>query len=202
MEVIVCSVQSSVALRAKGSSKDDEIFRDGRVNDVHSTHGTSSVVKDPFRGVGIYNNDIRGSGVGCGEVRHDVLDHAIQVIGMCGNGVFCDLVKKWWVEDIPLVLDRKQVWPSAFRYEAEKLTLMLSSQPNVTYRTATTISRNIHFFAHPPNVHEVVWLAACVGDFAMIFRAVVSSSRRVVRHDKYSSDHVPDTEIEDEIKVL
>jgi len=77
MEVIICSVQSGMALRAKGSSKDDEIFRDGRVDDVHGTHGASGVVEDPFRGVGIDNNNTRGSGVGCGEVRYDVLDHAI-----------------------------------------------------------------------------------------------------------------------------
>ena len=48
--------------------------------------------------------------------------------------------------------------------ETRRLTLMASSQQHATYRTAATVSRTIHFFAHP-KAHEVV--VAFVGDSPM-----------------------------------
>ena len=56
VEVIIRSMQSSVSLGTKGRTKDDEIFSDGCVNDVHGTHGTPSIVKHPFRGIGVERN--------------------------------------------------------------------------------------------------------------------------------------------------
>ena len=58
VEVIIRSVQSTVSLRTERCTKDDEIFGDGRVNDVHGTHGTTSVVKHPFRGIGVQSNAV------------------------------------------------------------------------------------------------------------------------------------------------
>lgn len=104
VEIIVCGVQSGVALRAKGGAKNNEVFRDGRVNDVHGTHGAPSVVKNPFGGVRVESDDTRRGGVGRREVRRDVLNHAIQIVGVCSNGIFRDLMEEWWVKNVPPVL--------------------------------------------------------------------------------------------------
>lgn len=53
VEVIIRGMQPTMSLGAEGRTKDDEIFSNGRVNDVHGTHSTPSVVEHPFGGVGV-----------------------------------------------------------------------------------------------------------------------------------------------------
>ena len=56
IEVVVCSVQSSVSFRPERGTEDDEILRDACVDDVHGTHGTTSIVENPFLLIGVDSN--------------------------------------------------------------------------------------------------------------------------------------------------
>jgi hypothetical protein len=47
VEIVVRRVKTSVPLCAKRGAEEDEVLGDTSVNDVHSTHSTSSVVEDP-----------------------------------------------------------------------------------------------------------------------------------------------------------
>ena len=55
MKVIVCSVNASVSFGSKRCTEDNKVFCNARVDNVHRTHGTSSIIKHPvFMGVKAY----------------------------------------------------------------------------------------------------------------------------------------------------
>ena len=62
MEVIVRRVKAGVSFGAEWGAEYDEVFSDGGVDNIHGTHGTASVVEDPFGFVAV-DADL-GGGVG------------------------------------------------------------------------------------------------------------------------------------------
>jgi hypothetical protein len=68
-----------VSLSAKGCAEDDEIFCNAGMNDIHGTHGTACIVKNPFILVGIESYFLRRI-CKC-EIRNDVVDHSSGVVG-------------------------------------------------------------------------------------------------------------------------
>ena len=94
VEVVIRSMQSTVSLGTEGRTKYNEIFGDGRVNDVHGSHGTASIVEHPFRGISVQRNLIGRLRKGRGKVGNNVLDHALRVVGRCGNGISCEFMQE------------------------------------------------------------------------------------------------------------
>ena len=58
MEVIVRRVKAGVSFGAEWGAEYDEVFSDGGVDDVHGTHSTTSVVEDPFFGIGVEGDEL------------------------------------------------------------------------------------------------------------------------------------------------
>jgi len=69
VEVVVGSVKTGMSLGSEWGAKNDQVFGDGRMDDVHGTHGASSVVEHPLRSVGIKNDGGRGFLEGYGPQR-------------------------------------------------------------------------------------------------------------------------------------
>ena len=68
-----------MSLGSKWRAKDDEIFSDAGMNDVHGTHGTACIVEDPFILVRV-ESYLFGWISKC-EVRDDVVNHSGGVVG-------------------------------------------------------------------------------------------------------------------------
>ena len=64
VEIIISGVQPRVSLRPQRRAKDDQVFGDACVDDVHGAHGAASIVEYPFLFVRVDPN-LRGW-VGCG----------------------------------------------------------------------------------------------------------------------------------------
>jgi len=79
MEVIIRGENPRMSLRSKRRTEDDEVLGDARVDDIHSTHRPSGIVKYPFIFVGVESH--LGARVCFGEVFYDVVNHAGGVIG-------------------------------------------------------------------------------------------------------------------------
>jgi len=115
MEVIICGVEARVALCAEGGAEDDQVLRNRRVYNVHSAHCAARVVEQPLRrlavrelpvcgrggvaGIDVKRND--GRRVRLGEVREDVLDHAVCVVWGGGYGGLREFMQECGIEDIP-----------------------------------------------------------------------------------------------------
>lgn len=102
VKVVVGCMHTTVPFRPEGSTEDDEVFGDTRVDDVHCPHGSAGVVENPFTRVEVKSNI--GGGVRRGKVGGNVLDHTGEVVGMGGDGGLGELVEVVRVEDIPSVL--------------------------------------------------------------------------------------------------
>ena len=46
MEIVICRVPPSMALCAYRAPKDNEVFRDTRMDDIHSSHSAARIVED------------------------------------------------------------------------------------------------------------------------------------------------------------
>jgi len=108
IEVIVCGVQPRVALRPEWGAKDNEIFGDAGMDDVHCAHRAARVIEHPLSRVDVDFDSV--GRVGEREVGDNVLDHAGSVGGRRRgrDGRLRELVQFGRVEDIPSVLDAVQ----------------------------------------------------------------------------------------------
>jgi len=48
VEVVVGSVKTGMSLSSKWGAENDQVLGDGRMDDIHGTHGTSGVVEHPL----------------------------------------------------------------------------------------------------------------------------------------------------------
>jgi len=51
VEVVICSMTASVTFRTDRCAKENQVFSDRRVDDVHGTHGATCIVEYPFIGI-------------------------------------------------------------------------------------------------------------------------------------------------------
>ena len=108
MEIIVRGMYTRMTFRTERRAKDDKILGDTGMDNIHSSHSTSGVVKNPFL-LEVEVNIRRG--VRLGEVGYNMVDHPLCVIwGSCDSwlGYFAEDVE---VENIKIFLhDMKKNW--------------------------------------------------------------------------------------------
>lgn len=92
-------MQSSVAFCPERRPKDDEIFGDARVNNIHGAHRTPRVVKHPFARVNVELNLV--GGVSESEVGDNVLNHSGGIVWRGGDRGLREFMQLGRVEDIP-----------------------------------------------------------------------------------------------------
>lgn len=122
MEIVIGGVASSVAFCSKGSPKDDKVFSNACVDNIHSAgqagsvavkkkagpqkpsvpHCAASIVEHPFVLPGI---DVFRS-VRSGKIGNNVVDDAAGVIRVLGNRVLGEFVQKWLIKNVPSFLIR------------------------------------------------------------------------------------------------
>lgn len=104
VEIVVRRVDPRVPLRAERGAKDDEVFSDAGVDNIHRAHCAACVIEDPLGLVWVYAHDGRGRGVGLCQVRDDVGYDSRCVVGRGGDGGVGELVEEDGVKDVPPVL--------------------------------------------------------------------------------------------------
>lgn len=121
VEVVVCSVTTSMALCTKRRTKDDQVLSDAgckargslsalgafltrrrgwsrTVNNVHGTHSTTGVVEDPF----FLSRD--GVAVSLPQRRDNLVNSSSGVVGMQFQGPLGKLVHGCRIKDIKAIL--------------------------------------------------------------------------------------------------
>lgn len=78
-------------------TKDDEVLGNTGVDDVHATHGTASVVKDPF----LLEVDVLRDLLA--KLVHNLLHHSPCILAMLGDGSLGQVVEVLEVEDVELL---------------------------------------------------------------------------------------------------
>lgn len=78
-------------------TKDDEVLGNTGVDDVHATHGTASVVKDPF----LLEVDVLRDLLA--KLVHNLLHHSPCILAMLGDGSLGQVVEVLQVEDVELL---------------------------------------------------------------------------------------------------
>lgn len=114
VEVVVRRVTASVALGAKRRAKEDQVFGDGSVDDVHGTHRTTSVVKDPLgRLAERVSVEGRGHLGVLAQLLHNVVKDLIGILAVLRNRLLGDAVQLLLVKNVELLLGEKKNVPCA-----------------------------------------------------------------------------------------
>lgn len=79
-----------------GLTEDDQVLGDGGVDDVHGTHGTTSVVEHPL----LIVVDVGRNAVALVQLVDNVLDNGLGVAAMGADGALGQIVKVLGIEDV------------------------------------------------------------------------------------------------------
>lgn len=102
VEEVVREVHARVPLRADRRAEDEEVLGEARVHDVHRAHRPARVAQHPLGAVQVQRDAARG--VFGGEVRDDVGDDGVDVVGVLLHGCLGEGVQVIGVQDVPAVL--------------------------------------------------------------------------------------------------
>lgn len=77
-------------------TEDDQVLGDGGVDDVHGTHGTTSVVEHPL----LIVVHVRSNAVALVQLVDDVLDNSLSIVAVSADGALGQIVKVLGIEDV------------------------------------------------------------------------------------------------------
>lgn len=77
-KVVVRQVDSAVALRLQGSAEEDQVLRDGRVQDDHGAHCSAGVVEEPV----VRRPVLHCIAILCSQVLRDLAEQRLGVVAV------------------------------------------------------------------------------------------------------------------------
>lgn len=122
VEVVVGGMAAGVPFGPERGPKDDEVLGDRRMEDVHASHRSASIVEDPFRrqrrylvGVSVLEGlfwgrmerervGSDGGAVGALQRRGNVVHDSCGGVGIEGDGLLRESMNLCRVEDVPSLL--------------------------------------------------------------------------------------------------